>query len=71
MTSQHSFSKCGYVNYSHGYITDGPNTGDREYVSAFYRYTRFRPPLAKPAGDVLAEKACQVLESFCERQKRR
>ncbi len=62
---------CGYVNYSHGYITDGPNTGDCEYVSAFYRYTRFRPPLAKPAGDVLAERACQVLETFCERQKQR
>ena len=55
---------CGYVNYSHGYITDGPNTGDREYTSAFYRYTRFRPPLAKPAGNVLAERACEVLESF-------
>ena len=55
---------CGYVNYSHGYITDAPNTGDREYTSAFYRYTRFRPPLAKPAGDVLAERACEVLQSF-------
>ena len=55
---------CGYVNYSHGYITDGPNTGDREYTSAFYRYTKFRPPLAKPAGDVLAERACEILESF-------
>ncbi len=55
---------CGYVNYSHGYITDAPNTGDREYTSAFYRYTRFRPPLAKPAGDVLADRACEVLKSF-------
>jgi hypothetical protein len=55
---------CGYVNYSHGYITDAPNTGDREYTSAFYRYTRFRPPLAKPAGDVLADRAAQVLKSF-------
>ena len=55
---------CGYVNYSHGYITDAPNTGDREYTSAFYRYTRFRPPLAKPAGDVLANRAVEVLKSF-------
>jgi len=51
-------------NYSHGYITDAPNTGDREYTSAFYRYTRFRPPLAKPAGDVLADRAVEVLKSF-------
>ena len=55
---------CGYVNYSHGYITDAPNTGDCEYTSAFYRYTRFRPPLARPAGDVLANKAVEVLKSF-------
>jgi SpoVK/Ycf46/Vps4 family AAA+-type ATPase len=58
---------CGYVNYSHGYITDGPNTGDREYTSAFYRYTLFRPPLEAPAGDVLAIRACEVLESFLEK----
>ncbi len=55
---------CGYTNGSHGYITDAPNTGDREYMSSFYRYTRFRPPLAKPAGDVLADRAVEVLKSF-------
>jgi hypothetical protein len=55
---------CGYVNVSHGYITDGANTGDREYISAFYRYTRFRAPLAEPAGDVLAAKAVEVLGRF-------
>ena len=37
----------------YGYLPDGPNTGDREYMSAFYRYTKFRPPYRKPAGDVL------------------
>ena len=55
---------CGYVNESHGYITDGPNTGDSEYMSSFYRYTRFRPPFKRPAGDVLAEKAVEILQEF-------
>lgn len=55
---------CAYMNGSHGYITDGPNTGDREYMSAFYRYTRFRPPLKKPAGDVIADRAVEVLKRF-------
>lgn len=55
---------CAYLNASHGYITDGPNTGDREYMSAFYRYTKFRPPLKKPAGDVLAQRAVEILNRF-------
>lgn len=57
---------CAYMNASHGYITDGPNTGDREYMSAFYRYTRFRPPLKKPAGDVMADRAVEVLSRFAK-----
>jgi len=57
---------CGYTNGSHGYITDGPNTGDREYMSAFHRYTKFRPPFAKPAGDVLADEAVEILEGFAK-----
>ncbi len=55
---------CGYMNVSHGYITDGPNTGDQEYMSAFYRYTKFRPPLKEPAGDVLADAAVKLLNRF-------
>jgi len=55
---------CGYANVSHGYVTDAPNTGDPEYPSCFHRYTKFRPPLAKPAGDVVAEKAVEVLKRF-------
>jgi hypothetical protein len=27
-------------------------------------HPRFRPPLAKPAGDVLAKRAVEVLKSF-------
>jgi hypothetical protein len=59
---------CGYANDSHGYVTDSPNTGDREYMSSFYRYTRFRPPFRKPAGDVLADRAIAVLSRWFSRE---
>ena len=52
---------CGYTNAGCGYITDGPNTGDREFMSAMYRYTRYWPPFKKPAGDVLARTAVRRL----------
>ncbi len=55
---------CGYTNLSYGYLTDGPNTGDGEYQSAHYRYSKFRPPYAKPAGDVIAIKAVEILNRF-------
>jgi hypothetical protein len=55
---------CGYTNVSHGYLTDGPNTGDCDYPSAFYRYTTFRAPFKKPAGDVLADKGIEILTRF-------
>jgi hypothetical protein len=58
---------CGYLNVSHGYITDSENTGDGEYMSAHYRYTKFRPPLAKPAGDVLADAALRILKRFSDK----
>ncbi|MEZ6127115.1 MAG: hypothetical protein R3C59_00370 [Planctomycetaceae bacterium] len=57
---------CGYTNVSHGYITDSGNTGDQEYMSAHYRYTKFRPPLQKPAGDVLADHAVRLLKRFAK-----
>lgn len=57
---------CGYTNLSHGYLTDGPNTGDREYMSANYRYSKFRPPYAKPGGDVIATKALEILHRFAK-----
>ena len=55
---------CGYTNGSHGYVTDSANTGDREYMSAFYRYTKFRPQFAKPAGNVLADSGVKAIKSF-------
>ncbi len=57
---------CGYTNNRYGYLTDSPNTGDREYMSSFYRYTKFRPPYKKPAGDVLAQQATEVLRRFAQ-----
>lgn len=59
---------CGYTNLSFGYLTDGANTnpGDGEYMSAHYRYSRFRPPYAKPAGDVIAVQALKTLNRFAK-----
>jgi hypothetical protein len=59
---------CGYTNLSYGYLTDGANTNpaDGEYMSAHYRYSRFRPPYARPAGDVLAFRAVEVLNRFAQ-----
>lgn len=57
---------CGYTNLSHGYLTDGPNTGDTEYMSANYRYSQFRPPYAKPGGDVIAIQALETLRRFAK-----
>ena len=56
----------GYVNLSHGYLTDAPNTGDHEYMSAHYRYTKYRPPFRKPAGDILADKGIEILNRFAK-----
>ncbi len=57
---------CGYTNISYGHLTDGPNTGDGEYMSANYRYSKFRPPYAKPAGDVIAIQALETLNRFAK-----
>lgn len=59
---------CGYANLSYGYLTDGANTNpaDGEYMSAHYRYSRYRPPYAKPAGDVLATQAIKTLHRFAK-----
>ncbi|MBS1873298.1 MAG: hypothetical protein JSU00_08785 [Acidobacteria bacterium] len=50
--------------YSNGidahYIGTSQDVGDREYMSAFYRYA-MRPPFRKPAGDVIADKAVELL----------
>ena len=55
---------CGYTNVSYGYVPDGPNCGDREYMSAFYLYTTSRPNYRKPAGDMLARAAVKGLKEL-------
>jgi len=59
---------CGYTNHSYGYLTDGANTGDGDYPSAHYRYSKFRPPYAKPAGDLLANKAIETLNQMASHE---
>ena len=59
---------CGYTNVSYGYLTDGPNTNlaDGDYMTAHHRYSRYRPPYEKPAGDVLAITAIETLNRFAK-----
>jgi hypothetical protein len=51
--------------YSNGiypnYIGTSRDVGDREYMSAFYRYIQ-KPPYRAPAGDVIADVAVELLE---------
>jgi hypothetical protein len=37
-------------------------------MSAHHRYTKFRPPFKKPAGDVLADKGIEVLNRFAKHE---
>ena len=59
---------AAYSNGSLGYIGASEDVGDREYMSAFYRYTR-RPPFARPAGDAIVHKAVELLEKVREAAK--
>jgi len=61
---------CGYMNDNYGYVPDGPNCGDREYMSAYYRYTRFWPPYRRPAGDALAACGLRMLRHLARRNQR-
>jgi hypothetical protein len=62
---------CCYMNSSYGYIPDSGNVGGKEYMSSFYRYTRFWPPFNKPGGDVLAYKAAELAEQLLGHPDRR
>lgn len=55
---------CGYMNVNHGYVADSKNIGDNEYMSAHHRYTKFRLPFRRPAGDVLADAGAGRLNGF-------
>lgn len=53
---------CGYMNDTCvGYVPDGPNCEDGDYVSSFYRYTTTFMPFRPPAGDALADAAVDML----------
>ena len=59
---------AAYSNGSLGYIGASEDVGDREYMSAFYRYTR-RPPFARPAGDAIVHKAVELLQKVRDAAK--
>lgn len=68
---------CGYTNYTIGYIPDGANVGDTEYMSSFHRYTaspdksiRPRPPYARPGGSVMAHEAIRVFGEMVKKENR-
>ena len=62
---------CGYLNANYGYVPDGPNCRDAEYMSSSHRYTRFRPPFRKPAGDALAKCGLRMVRSMATRPGKR
>ncbi|MCC7351385.1 MAG: hypothetical protein IT446_12530 [Phycisphaerales bacterium] len=56
---------CGYMNDDDVfYVPDSGNNGDREYQSAFYRYTTSLLPYAQPAGDALADRGVEILRKM-------
>jgi hypothetical protein len=55
---------CGYMNANHGYFPDSKNVGDKEYMSSNHRYSRYRAPFCRPAGDVLALAGAEMLNQF-------
>lgn len=58
---------CGYIDdNSVAYIPDGPNNGDREYNSSFYRYTTSLLPYKNPAGDLLARAGVRMLSQLAQ-----
>lgn len=52
---------CGYMNGCAGYVTDGPNNGDTEYMSSFYRYTKAFLPYKNSVGDRLSRAGVRML----------
>jgi hypothetical protein len=58
---------CGYIDdNSVAYIPDGPNNGDTEYNSSFYRYTTSLLPYKNPAGDLLARAGVRMLSQLAK-----
>lgn len=56
---------CGYMNADQiNYVPDGANGTDREYISSFYRYRPGLLPYRRPAGDLLAQAAVEMLRGL-------
>lgn len=56
---------CGYLNDTATInIPDSENCNDLEFMSSTYRYTTTMLRYAKPAGDVLADTAAEMLEAM-------
>jgi hypothetical protein len=53
---------CGYLDDSTSvaYVPDGPNNGDTDYQSSYYRYTTALLPFKDPAGDLLARASVRM-----------
>lgn len=49
------------------YIGGSKDVGDREYMSSYYRYT-LKPSYAQPAGDVIGDKAVELLGKLKRQQ---
>lgn len=58
---------CGYMHGAYGYVADGPNNGDTEYMSSFYRYTKAFLPYKNPAGDLLARAGVRMLRRCAQK----
>ena len=54
----------GYMNDDVGYVPDGPNVGDNDYSSSYYRYTASFLPYRKPCGDLLASSGLRMLKEL-------
>lgn len=55
---------CGYTNTNHGYIPDSHSINDREYMSSFHRYTKYRAPFSEKSSDALVENVTLTLNEI-------
>ncbi len=62
----------GYMNdEAMAYVPDGPNLGDNDYQSSYYRYTVSCLPYRKPAGDLLARSGVKMLRRLSSRRTKK
>ena len=60
----------GYMNdEAVAYVPDGPNVGDNDYQSSYYRYTVSCLPYRKPGGDLLARAGLRMLQKLTTKER--